>query len=230
MNKRWEIKIKEFTKKEGADLVGIAPVGRFKEAPKGFHPKDILADARSVIAIGKYFPLGILMGTSKSAMTKAAETVFIALDRCAYETSCFIENGGEQAVPVPADTPYLFWDDKKQQGKGDLSHKHSAVLAGLGTLGKNSLLLTPQYGNLVGLVSIVTTAPLKGDPLFNRELCIKQCRLCIDSCPAKAIREGGIVIQRKCRKYHTISTQRGFKLEACWECRKACPVRGRHNL
>ena len=221
--------MKELARLKGGDIIGIAPVDRFEMAPQGFHPEDILADARSVIVIGKYFPLGVLLGRSKAAMTNAIETVFSALDRCAYELSCYIEKSGERAVPVPADRPYISWDIDRQHGCGDLSQKHAAVLAGLGSLGKNSLLLTPEFGNRVNLVSVVTTLALQGDSLLERDLCIQECDLCIRSCPAKAIRKGGKVVQKECRKHHSITTPRGFTLFACWECRKICPARGNLN-
>jgi len=225
MRRGMEGRIKGFGKRKGADVVGIAPVERFEKAPKGFNPRDVMSDAQSVIVIGKYFPIGVLNGKSKAAVTKVYENLFVALDNCAYELSCFIEKRGGRALAIPADTPYLSWDTEKQYGRGDLSHKHAAALAGLGQLGRNSLLITPGYGNRVNLTSIVTSLPLRGDSLFKEELCIG-CNLCIRSCPAKAIRRGK-VIQKECRKFHMMTTSRGFKLFACWECRRVCPVHGR---
>lgn len=218
--------VKEFARHRGAEIVGIAPTDRFEKAPRGFHPRDIMSNARAVIVIGKYFPLGVLEGNSKSAVTKTYETIFGALDRCAYELSCFIEKLSGQSLAVPADAPYFSWNANKQHGRGDLSHRHAAVLAGLGSLGKNSLLLTPEFGNRVNLTSILTDLSLEGDPLFQRELCISDCDRCIRSCPAGAIREDGKVLQKECRKLHTVTTPRGFKLYACWQCRKVCPVNG----
>ena len=154
------------------------------------------------------------------------DTAFNTLDLCALELSCFLEESGELAVPVAADRPYFFWDNYKQEGRGDLSHKHAAVLAGLGSLGKNSLLLTPNHGNRINLVSVVTTKRLEGDPLIDHNLCLENCSLCIDSCPGKAIGSNGEINQKNCRKYHSIKSLRGFSLFACWECRRVCPVNG----
>ena len=36
----------------GADLVGIAPVERFRDAPEGHKPTDFLPDTKSVISVG----------------------------------------------------------------------------------------------------------------------------------------------------------------------------------
>jgi epoxyqueuosine reductase QueG len=219
-------KISEAARFFGADIVGIASVERFEKAPKGFHPKDLMSNAKSVLVMGKYFPLGVLKGNSKAAVTRVYETLFIALDQCAYRLSTLIENQGGQALPIPADVPYYSWDKRKQCGRGDLSHRHAAVLAGLGSLGKNSLLLTPDFGNRVNLTSVLTNVPLVENPPFGRDLCISGCDLCLRSCPANALRGDGTVIQKECRKLHSITTGRGFRLFACWECRRVCPAQG----
>jgi epoxyqueuosine reductase QueG len=223
---QFEIHIKEYARSKGADIIGIAPVERFTMAPKGYHPENILPDAQSVIVMGKYFPLGLIRSVSKAAMTHAMDTAFSSLDQSAYAVSVFLEDNGNAAVPVPADRPYFYFDKDRQEGRGDLSHKHAAVLAGLGSLGKNSLLLTPEFGNRVDLVSVITTMKLEGDPPFESKLCIKECDLCIKSCPGSAIGKNGAVDQKACRKHETIKTLRGFHLFACWECRKVCPVMG----
>jgi epoxyqueuosine reductase QueG len=224
MNSRLKSKIKKLSKIKGIDLVGVAPVERFEDAPKGFHPRDILPETKSVIVLAKYFPFGLLQSKSKSAVTRAHETVFALLDQCAYEVACLIESQGKWAVPIPADTPYEAWDAENKHGRADLSHKHAAVLAGLGRLGKNSLLITPEYGNRVNLVSIVTAAELKPDALVEQELCLEKCRLCIQACPANAIQENGVVIQKECRKHHSITTSKNYHLFNCWLCRKVCSV------
>jgi epoxyqueuosine reductase len=218
--------IKKFARSCGADLVGIASVERFEKAPKGFHPRDLLPNAESLIVIGKYMPLGVLRGISKGAVTRVYETLFHLLDGCTYEISSFIEKRGGEAMPVPADAPYMYWNADKQEGRGDLSHRHAAVLAGLGSLGKNALLLTPEFGNRVNLASVLTNVPLESDPMLRNDLCIPDCDMCVRACPANAIQGDGTVIQKDCRKFHSITTARGFKLFACWECRKVCPVEG----
>ncbi len=50
------IEIKNYAKNIGADLTGIASIDRFKNAPKGHHPKDILESCKSVIVCAKKMP------------------------------------------------------------------------------------------------------------------------------------------------------------------------------
>lgn len=123
-------------------------------------------------------------------------------------------------------THLIFLGIKRNNMAVDLSHRHAAVLAGLGSLGKNTLLLTPEFGNRLNLTSVLTNLSLVDNPPFKRDLCIPNCDRCLKSCPADAIRGDGTVIQKKCRKLHSITTPRGFKVFASWECRKVCPVKG----
>jgi epoxyqueuosine reductase len=69
--------------------------------------------------------------------------VYGQLDVLAYHVALFLESKGGRAVPVPADEPYRYWEADRSYGRGDLSHKHAAQAAGLGRLGKNSILITP---------------------------------------------------------------------------------------
>ncbi len=83
---------------------------------------------------------------------------------------------GAEAVIVPADTPYIYWDVENMEGKGILSHKHTAVLAGLGILGHNTIFMNPEYGNMVYLGSVLVDAELEQDELMTDFSCIPGCR------------------------------------------------------
>lgn len=65
------------------------------------------------------------------------------------------------------------------------SHKLAAHLAGLGWIGKNCFLVTPDHGPRVRWVSVLTDAPLQptGTPMDPR---CGNCTVCIDICPEKA--------------------------------------------
>jgi len=78
----------------------------------------------------------------------------------------------------------------KYGSRGDFSHRHAAVAAGLGELGFSGLLLTPEFGPRQRLVSIITDAPLKASPMHNGP---KLCQpdscgyACIKACPTAAM-------------------------------------------
>ena len=107
------------------------------------------------------------------------------------------------------------------RAKGILSMRHAAVLTGLGSLGKNTLLINKQYGNFLTLGAILTNLDLKSDPL-SEELCIENCHLCMDNCPTKAL-NGKTVNQKLCRSYTYTTNDRGLEVVNCNKCRTICP-------
>jgi len=104
------------------------------------------------------------------------------LDSAAFKITALIDAKGYHALPIAA-SQVIDW----QNQRGHLSHKKVAVGAGLGWLGRNNLLITPQFGARVRLVTILTDLPLVPDrPLI--EEC-GDCIACLSVCPAGAIKE-----------------------------------------
>jgi epoxyqueuosine reductase len=77
-----------------------------------------------------------------------------------------------------------------------------AFRAGLGWIGKHSLLLNRKYGSWFFLGVIISNLHLEPDRPAN-EYC-GDCTRCIDACPTGAILEGRTVDARKCISYLTI--------------------------
>jgi len=73
--------------------------------------------------------------------------------------------------------------------------KTTAIKAGIGPQGKNTLLIHPEYGPRLGLMSILTDAELELDTPYVGDLC-GDCTRCIDACPPKALHPYGITINR----------------------------------
>lgn len=73
-----------------------------------------------------------------------------------------------------------------EEWRTPLPHKTVATRAGLGWIGKNCLLVTPEYGSAIRLSSLVTDAPLPVNEPINETRC-KNCRCCVDRCPAGAL-------------------------------------------
>lgn len=215
--------LKGFARSLGADLVGVASVDRFEEAPEGHRPEDILPQARAVVVCAKRIPNGPLEGPATS-YHHAMSILHAQLDLIASQVALFLEQEGGLAVPVPADEPYHHWEAERLYGRGDLSHKQAAQAAGLGRLGKNSLLITPQFGNRVHLVSVVTSVELAADGMMQEELCPSACSLCIEACPSGAIGEGQQVDQRLCREVMIQRLPKGTLIESCRECRRVCKI------
>ncbi|WP_333649838.1 4Fe-4S dicluster domain-containing protein [Lacrimispora sp.] len=68
-----------------------------------------------------------------------------------------------------------------------LPHKKIALLAGLGWIGKNNLLVTEQYGSALSICTVLTNLPL---PTENKSILMPKCgkcTICKDICPVKVI-------------------------------------------
>jgi epoxyqueuosine reductase QueG len=207
----------------GADVCGFAQVDRFIDAPAGFHPADLFSRCRTVIALGLAIPDGLLHVDSRLIYGYYNEFICQKVDEIALEAARLIERQhGCRAVPLPCDSPYEYWDAEKMEGRGLLSMKHAAVLAGLGTLGKSTLLLNVQYGNRLTVGAILTNLELESDSLAE-PICIEGCNQCIKHCPSQAL-DGTRVDQKKCRTYTYGKTARGFSTTNCNVCRVVCPL------
>ncbi|MDR3551645.1 MAG: epoxyqueuosine reductase [Clostridia bacterium] len=216
--------IRDYIMSSGADVCGFANIDRFSEAPEGFHPKDIFPDCKSVIVFGIALPKGLTKVDPGLIYGYFNNSTCPKVDWVAFRTAKEIERlYGGYAVPLPSDDPYEYWDAEKMEGRGLISMKHAAVLAGLGTLGKSTLLLNREYGNLLTLGAILTDLDLESDPLA-KNICIAGCSLCIQSCPTQALNVG-CVNQAKCRPYTYGINARGFNVVNCNKCRTVCPMR-----
>lgn len=216
-----EDRIKHILLELGADLCGIANVERFKDAPSGFHPKDIYKDCQSVIVFAKSMPKGLAYVNPRILYMKATDINLNELDRMSYLASLEIEKLGGSCVPVPSDSPYDYWDKEKMEGRGLLSMRHAALLAGIGSMGKNTLIINKQYGNMINMGAVLTNFDLQSDPL-SEEMCIAGCHLCLDNCPQNAL-NGLTVNQKLCRQYTYSNNDRGFGVCNCNKCRVICP-------
>jgi epoxyqueuosine reductase QueG len=205
----------------GADVCGVAGVRRFTEAPVGFHPCDILPGAASVIVFGKPFPKTVFMGDMYAPYMLFRENLLRAVDEIAVRLSMAVEMAGGSALPVPSSEPYTYWDAQNRVGRGILSLKHAAQLAGLGSIGKNTLLINQAYGNRLWLGAVVTDLKLEEDEL-TPQYCLKNCCICLDACPQKA-RDGVTIVQKKCREICFSASEGGGGLYTCNLCRRACP-------
>ena len=216
--------IKSLVLASGADLCGIAPASRFEGAPAGFRPTDIYAACRTVLVFAKALPHSTLDASSCVPYTYLSELVTHEVETITLEVCRRLEKLGMAAVLVPTDVPYEHWEPERARGMGILSMRHAAMLAGLGVLGKNTLLINPTYGNMIQIGAILLDAELEGDRIIEdrEKLCPKECRRCIDSCPQKAL-DGNTVDQKLCRPLSQFKSTKGYTLKKCNICRKVCP-------
>lgn len=145
------------------------------------------------------------------------------LDRIAYSVALMLEYESHRAVAVPA-SQYVSMDPRP---RGVLSHRVLAYFAGLGFIGKSSLLIHRKFGPRVRLVSILTDAPIEEDTELCSSACA-DCRNCIDSCPAGAIGEipSDYSLDRCFAKLQEFRRIRFIGKHICGICIKVCPFSG----
>jgi len=206
----------------GADICGVAPVTRFADAPKGFHPCDIYPDCKSAVVFASRFPLSTLQAKTNSPYTLVRSKMVEKVDWISFTVSSELETEGVVSIPIPSADPYDYWDADRTHGRGIMSLKHAGALAGLGVLGKNTLLMNERFGNMIWLGAILMSVDLEPDPIASYEGCNSKCALCIDSCPQHAL-DGTIIDQKSCRQRSISHTPGGGWVLSCNICRKVCP-------
>lgn len=206
----------------GVDICGIAPVSRFSSAPKGFHPNDIYSDCQSVLVFAKRLPTESLFASSCIPYTYINRVITEEVDRLTLTLSRKLEYLAVKNVPVPSDDPSEYWEPNRSYARGILSLRHAGQLAGLGALGKNTLLINDRLGNMIQLGALLLNLKLEGDPIATYEACKENCQLCIRACPQLAL-DGTTVNQQACRPLSNYRNERGFILKKCWACRRVCP-------
>jgi len=104
------------------------------------------------------------------------------LDRGALLVADFIQKQGSRSLAIAA-SQIIDW--KKQ--RAHVSHKHVGRAAGLGWFGRNNLLVNPDLGAHLRLVTVLTDMPLEPDAPLDRGCGV--CRACAKACPAGAIKD-----------------------------------------
>lgn len=214
--------IKAVARELGADLCGIAPAERFSGAPEGFHPRDIYPGCGSVLVFARRLPKGPMFSSSCIPYTYFNRLVTEEVDRITLDLSRRLEAEGIPNVPVPSDDPSEYWEAERSYARGILSLRHAGHLAGLGVLGRNTLLVNDRLGSMIQLGALLLGVEAEPDPIATYVSCREGCRRCIEACPGSAF-DGTTVDQHLCRPFSNHRNQRGFVLKKCWECRRVCP-------
>jgi len=125
--------------------------------------------------------------------------------------------------------------DKAQEVQGvtmnNLSQKAIAVLAGIGWMGKSSLLVHPSWGPRLRLGTLLTDAAITPDPPFHDNRC-GDCRVCVDACPVQAIPNTGSSVKefmtfgievQRCLDHICRYIPQTGRRHTCGICLKVCP-------
>jgi len=168
--------IKETARMYGASLVGICRLDR-----RWIYSHNMNGNS---VTIPKEYEYAIVMAVAMDVKAIRASPTFLACtttgigySHMAFCVAClaeFIRYLGYEAIPLGNDVALSI---------------PLAIDAGLGELGRNGLLITPEYGPCVRLCKVFTDLPLEPDkPIeFGATDFCRQCNKCAVACEVDAI-------------------------------------------
>jgi epoxyqueuosine reductase len=220
--------VKDFARQCGADLVGIADLA-FLDGIQT-EPADLLKGYRRAISIGVRLADGVL-DPIEDRPTPIYQQHYLKanllLDDIALRVANYIQARGSKTLPIPASQLL-----DKENWTSYISHKAVAIAAGVGWQGKSLLVVSPDFGPRIRLVTILTDAAIKPDrPQKNR---CGRCSFCSDACPVGAIknvntgshyssRDEALHFDRCLARVLENSTRPFIESPICGVCIRACP-------
>lgn len=219
----FEKEIHQPLNKMGASLVGFADLRELPESARfSMNYAISLAAALDPVIIS-----GIVEGPTPEYHEEYKRTNRL-LSKLAMEGARLLEICGFKAIPLE---PTVQNFDQATL-RTTLPHKTVATRAGLGWIGRNALLITPEYGPAVRITTILTDARLGEGKPINSSQC-GSCYACVETCPAKAPsgqawdtsldRDDFLDVRACYRKAKEFADEHGYDSTICGICITACP-------
>jgi len=192
-----------------------------RQQDKRADPRRIMPEARvAVVTLTNYFH-----GTPQPAAARVAQYAWTAdyhdmLGRRLEQLAQAIRD------VVPGARTHCYVD------AGPVPERELAARAGLGWIGKNTMLIDPRIGSFTFIGVVLTDADLAPDLPFDADRC-GTCRACLDACPTNAFPAPHVLDARRCISYLTIEHRGDFTpaeqdlvgewLFGCDVCQDVCP-------
>ncbi|MFB4167022.1 tRNA epoxyqueuosine(34) reductase QueG [Virgibacillus sp. JSM 102003] len=208
----------DYSKDIGIDKIGFASADVFGELKErlrrqqslgyqsGFEkgsvdertePERLLPEAKSILSIAIAYPSRIkdapksTKDERRGIFCRASWGVdyHVVLREKLEKLSAFMEEKFPDAV------------NKVMVDTGELSDRAVAERAGIGFSGKNTSIITPEFGSYVYLGELITSIPFVPDtPLADG---CGSCTKCLDACPTGALVQGGQLNAQRCLAFLT---------------------------
>ncbi len=187
--------IRNFVLDLGVDDVGIAAAADY-QSPLSPPLEDLLPGARSLVVLA-YRELSTCESPSPQLAMNGRLDLMEFSRSCNYRAARHLERElGARTATIPVSYP-LEMSEETKGSVGDVSLRHAAVAAGLGTFGRHNLVIHPKLGTRVIFSAILTDLDLPSDAPVTEDLCI-HCDACVQSCPGRALDEEGRTEVMKC--------------------------------
>jgi len=240
--------LKERARAEGFDLVGIAAASENRDAARlhewidrGFaaemdymkrnielrrDPRKLLPGCRSVVAVAMSYHIDAPSSQSSIDPERAWVSRYawgrdyhrLMKKRLVRVGRWLFEQRPESSWRTCVDTAPIL-------------ERSWAAAAGLGWIGKNTMLINRGLGSELFLGILLSTVELKADEPTTAHC--GRCTACLDNCPTKAFAEPGVLDARRCIAYLTVEhrseitdelrEQTGHHIAGCDICQEVCP-------
>lgn len=200
-------KVKAQARALGADAVGVASMDRWEGAPLQMDPRQIMPEARSLIAMAFRVNRGSLRGIEEGTFFSNYSSMgyggltYLYMPMVVINLAKYIEDDGYEAIPYGHQSDWRAIDNEGgprsgysrpvrpgQAAPDVMVHlRFAAYLAGLGEIGYSKVLLTPEFGPRQRVGIVLTEAELEPDPIYEGPKLCNRCMACVRDCPGQAI-------------------------------------------
>ncbi|MCC7118409.1 MAG: tRNA epoxyqueuosine(34) reductase QueG [Anaerolineales bacterium] len=187
------------------------------------NPKEILPECRSILFLAiPYTPIAKPQADEFAIAAYAlGEDYHDVLPEKLQALVTFIEESLGRTIP-----------NRYYTDTGPVLEKELAQRAGLGWIGKNSLLINPKAGSTFILAEILLGIELEPDEPFAADHC-GTCTRCLTACPTQCILPNRTLDARRCISYLTIENKKEIPEDlrpqienwifGCDICQQVCP-------
>lgn len=220
--------VRDFLSKLDVDKIGVVSLYDIKGTKLEDTALRLLPETHSIVVFAmEVYPEildhvrpGRTMGQASlnDLLDRNADFLSGRLTKAAYDLARVSHTNNLKALPLPAagcplDARFL---------EAVFSYKHAGQAAGLGYIGRSSLLITPDFGPRVRLSCCLTEAVLDTSEIATAQTICESCEICIDNCPANALdrpeaQESYSINKFACASFRNTSG-------GCSECLRLCPA------
>lgn len=184
------------------------------------NPREILPECESILVLAvNYLPQQRTQG-GVAAYAVGEDYHYVLVDRLKQLISSVEKRLGREIK------------NRYYTDTGPLLERELAQRAGLGWIGKNTCLISPQHGSYFFLAELLLDLPLVPDEPIKTDHC-GECTLCIEACPTACILPDRTLDATRCISYLTIELKDAIPDElrpltddwvfGCDICQQVCP-------